>query len=83
MRVTKSIFVLCLAIGMLLTAGCSDTASTSNPGTPDLLKENLEKETTYRLHIAQPQSVSREMELSANPAYLLQKSFSLPKQQVT
>ena len=60
MRVIKSIFVLCLAIGMLLTAGCSDTASTSNPGTPDLLKENLEKETTYRLHIAQPQTVSRE-----------------------
>lgn len=74
MRAIKSIFVLCLAIGMLLTAGCSDTASTSNLGTPDLLKENLEKETTYRLHIAQPQTVNREMELSANPAYLLQKS---------
>ena len=74
MRVIKRILVLCLAIGMLTSAGCSDTDSTSSLGTPDLLQENLEKETTYRLHIAQPQTVSREMELSANPAYFLQKS---------
>lgn len=77
MRAIKRMLVLCLAIGMLITAGCGDTASTSGLATPDLLKENLEKETTYRLHIAQPQTVSREMELSANPAYFLQKSVRI------
>lgn len=74
MRAIKRMLVLCIAIGMLITAGCSDTASNSNLGNSDLLKENLEKETTYRLHIAQPQTLSRETEMSANPAYFLQKS---------
>ena len=34
----------------------------------------MEKTTTYRLHIAQPQTVGREMEFTANPAYMLHKS---------
>lgn len=74
MQATKRVLVFCLAVCMIIAAGCSSTTSTSNDKTPDILAENLEKETTYRLHIAQPQTIGREMELNANPAYFLQKS---------
>jgi len=74
MRAIKRMLLLCLTLGMLIASGCGDTALNSNLGSPDLLTENLEKETTYRLHIAEPQTVCRELEMSANPAYFLQKS---------
>lgn len=73
MRAIKRVLVFCLIGCMIFAAGCGDTTSTSD-NTLELIDGNLEKETTYRLHIAQPQKVSRELELSANPAYFLQKS---------
>jgi len=74
MRAIKRMLILCFAFVILVSAGCGNASYSSGFGTPDILQENLEKETTYRLHIAQPQTVSRQMELSATPAYFLQKS---------
>ncbi len=75
MQAIKRMFLLCLAICVIISAGCSaDAPAIASPEAPDLLTENLEKETTYRLHIAHPQSVTREVEMSANPTYALQKS---------
>lgn len=74
MQAIKRIFIFCLALCMVITTGCSNTALETNNKEPDILAENLEKETTYRLHEAQPQSIGREMELSVFPTYCLQKS---------
>ena len=74
MQATKRVLVFCFAVCMIIAAGCGNITFDPNSKTADILSENLEKETTYRLHIAQPQTMGREMELNANPAYFLQKS---------
>ena len=73
MRAIKRVLVFCLIGCIVFAAGCGGTESASNNAL-ELINGNLETETTYRLNIAQPQTVGRELELSANPGYFLQKS---------
>ena len=74
MRAIKRFFVLCIAIAILSFSGCSGDQAATERDVSEIINENLEKTTTYRLHIAQPQTVGREMEFTANPAYMLHKS---------
>lgn len=80
MREIKRIFALCIAALLMLLAGCTAAVSDNDSVNGELTEASLEKKTTYRLHIAEPQRVGREVEMSANPAYFLQKSIRTDKE---
>lgn len=82
MREIKRIIAFGIVALMLLFSACTASAPETNEHGNSLLESSHEKKTTYRLHVAEPQEVCRETEMSANPGYFLQKSIRTDKEYI-